>query len=247
MDIEGAGENVTVITRSVNTAVPFSGTVNGSNNAELRSLTVNNSGTEYTAIAILNSLGSPKLRNVTAKASGTNICVGVSNYNASAVTMTDVTVIVTGTGATNFGIENSYSSTIMTRVDASVTGATTKNIAVSNFASSPAMKDVTAIAVGSTPTNYGIFNNSVDDMAMSGVTAIARDGSVNCGMYNLAGAASLQIDHSTFEGTACSIGGPGSFVIKVGASKLAGGTSGSTFTCAASYNSDYILLDPYCQ
>ena len=95
VDVEGSGENTTIITGHIDSNA--SGVVQGANNAEIRFLTVQNTGGGSCAIAIYNTSASPKITNVTASASG-------------------------GTGSHNRGVYNDFSSPTMTNVVASASG-----------------------------------------------------------------------------------------------------------------------------
>ena len=80
VDIEGSGELNTKITYT-GSGASTTGTVVGANDAELRWLTVENTGGESFAIAIYNASASPRLTHLTASASGGANTYGV--YNAS--------------------------------------------------------------------------------------------------------------------------------------------------------------------
>jgi hypothetical protein len=125
VDIEGSGENTTKITGAVNTSwPPVSGTVKGTNNAELRFLTVENTCDGTDSAAIFNSSASPSILHVTATASGgTDYNYGVFNYSSSSPTMTNVTATALG-GAYNYGVYNYSSSPTMTNVTATASGGT---------------------------------------------------------------------------------------------------------------------------
>jgi hypothetical protein len=101
VDIEGAGELRTIITSTV--AGCEAGTVNGANNAELRFLTVRNTGT-LCAYGIYNNGTSPRLTNVTVESESR----AVGNYDASP-TMTNVTATAT---ASTVVVNNISSPTI---------------------------------------------------------------------------------------------------------------------------------------
>jgi hypothetical protein len=96
VDIEGSGELATKLTFT-GSSLDNTGTVRGASNAELRSLTVENTGGATYAIAIYNSGASPSLRNVTASVfGGFTRSVGVYNISSSAPTLTNVTSSATG-------------------------------------------------------------------------------------------------------------------------------------------------------
>ncbi len=181
VDIEGAGELTTKITF---TGIFFSGTVVGANDAELRFLTVENTGGADEATAIYNSSASPRLTHVTASASGgTTSNYSVSNYNSSP-TMTDVTASASGGTSDNYGVINIVSSPAMTNVSASASGGP-NNYGVSNSSSSPTMTNVTASASGGTGSNYGVYNSNSSSPTMMDVSASASEGtSGNYGVYN---------------------------------------------------------------
>ena len=226
VDVEGSGENATVITGAVNTTYPpTNGTVNGASNAEIRFLTVKNTGTGSYAAAILNIGNSPRINNVTATAtaSGGIERYGVCNSSSSSPTITNVTATASG-GMNGFGVyNNSSSSPIMTNVIATASGSTNSFGVYNKSSSSPVMTSVSAIALGGSDS-YGVFNSS-SSPTMTNVTATAKNGATaNYGMYNSApsGSYTILIDRSTFEGATNSISNETEFTLKIGASKLVG-------------------------
>jgi hypothetical protein len=208
LDIEGSGQNVTVITGTVNSGInpPTLGVINGANNAEIRFLTVNNtgngdvailnvsqsltmtnvtvnaSGWGTTKIAIENFSCSPTMTNVTANASGGTYNYAVSN-DSSASTMTNVTATASG-GTDSYGVYNPYSSPTMTNVTANASGAA-NNYAVysASINSSPVMTNVTVTASGGA-NNYGVYNYYSASPTMTNVTVTASGGANNYGVYN---------------------------------------------------------------
>jgi hypothetical protein len=204
VDIEGSGELATRITNIGNPSF-FTGTLLGANNAEVRFLTVVNTGGATNAVAIYNSSASPLLANVIAIASGGTYNYGVVNY-VSSPTMTNVTansfggqnaygvsnylsspvmsdVIVNASGGVyNDGIENEESSPVMTNVTANASDGT-NNHGIDNYDSSPTMTNVTASATGGDYA-YGI-GNSESSPVMMNVRASASDGTIsNTGIEN---------------------------------------------------------------
>jgi len=106
VDIEGSGELTTKLTTGGSRTT---GTVVGANNAELRFLTVENTGGDVYAIAIYSNAATPRLTHVTATASGGIYRFGVYNTNYSSPTMTGVTATAAG-GTSNYGVYTSVSS-----------------------------------------------------------------------------------------------------------------------------------------
>lgn len=204
VDIEGAGELVTKITAASNY------TAMGASNAELRFLTVENtggSGDETTAIyngsasfrlthvtatasggsianyGVWNEVSSPKMTHVTATAWGGVLSVGVfNNGSLSSPEMMHVTATASG-GSENRGVYNANgSSPTMTYVTADASGGSGINRGVQNDAGSPKMAHVTATASGG-GTSVGVYNNAASP-EMTNVTATASNGSENRGVHN---------------------------------------------------------------
>ncbi len=260
VDIQGAGEGVTKLIRGGGGAHPAgslaSATVLGADHAELRFLTVENTGGSY-GTAILNSGTSPTLSHITAIVTGGVNSFGVYNTDSSAV-MSDVTAIATGSGGLVHAVSNDNSSTVMRDVTATASGGT-DNRGVNNSSSTPVMRDVMAAAIGG---GFGVYNNQspsiiVDviatatggdlayavanvfassDSKMTNVVATASGSTgLNIGVYNFA--ASPTIRGSTIEGS----GGSDSYgiyndtvaaTVSVDTSRIAG-TTATIFNQAA--------------
>lgn len=182
VDIEGSGELTTKITFT-GSGSATTGTLLGANNAELRFITVENTGSGNLAIAIYNNNASPRLTNITTSASGgTDANCGVYNTNSSSPTMMDVTANASG-GTYNVGLFNgTSSSTTMINVTASASGGTDENIGVYNAYASPTMTNITASASGGT-SSVGVFNDS-SSTTMTDVKASASGGDANSGVFN---------------------------------------------------------------
>ncbi len=145
VDIQGAGELNTLITGTVTELNRCGGTspaatVIGANNAEMRFLTVRNTGAASErgcAIAIRNTDASPRLSHMRVEATGTTDAVdsfnkGLRNSSSgSSPLLTDVRVMASGAPA-NIAVDN-------------------------NGTSSPTMINVTATASGGAPS-VGVYN-----------------------------------------------------------------------------------------
>ena len=208
IDIEGSGQNVTVITGTVSSDSfpPTNGVVNGASKAEIRFLTVKNIGSGSDVVAILNISASPSMTNVTATASGGTYHYGVFNTSSSSPTMTNVTATASG-GTNNYGVYD-------------------------NDSSSPTMTNVTATASGGT-SSYGVYNISSSSPTMTNVTATGKSGTANYGLYVSIG--TVLIDRSTFEGSTNSISNGGT--VYIGASKLVSAVVGGAgaYHCVGVY------------
>jgi hypothetical protein len=170
IDIEGSGENTTIITGHIGDV--SSGVVQGASNAEIRFLTVRNTGGGEYAVAIYNPSVSPKMTNVTTLASGGGSGnFGVRNYSSSP-TMTSVTATASG-GMYSYGVSNVYSSSpTMTNVTASASGGTT-NIGV--YCNNGTIRINHSVIKGTTNTVYNtggattlIGNTQLDGGPVSG-------------------------------------------------------------------------------
>jgi hypothetical protein len=209
VDIEGSGENTTVITGHADN--PNSGTINGSSNAEIRFLTAQNTGGGNVAIAIdnINSNASPKITNVTAIASGATNNIGINIYQASPI-FANVTAKAEAPGGTyNYGVVNNTvnsasSTTLIQNVTAIASGGTYNNGVYNLNSPSVIMRNVDAKASGGTISN-GVFNDH-SNVVMEYVSASASDGAANNGVMNLVSGPSMRYMIATASGGANSNG-----------------------------------------
>lgn len=182
VDIEGAGEQAT---RILYTGSPWSdtGTVVGADEAELRFLTVENTGGSDVATAICNNGSSPHLTHVTAVATGgTSANYGVANWSGSAATLTRVTASAAGNNK-SYGVYNYASSPTLLDVTATASGAANDNFGVANQAGGlPILRDVTAAAAGGI-RSYGVYNTNTAP-EMTGGSAVASGANYSYGVYN---------------------------------------------------------------
>jgi len=191
VDIEGAGELTTKITFTGSTFWN-TGTVVGASNAELRFLTVENTGgSAFFAIAIYNSGAAPRLTHVSASATGGTFEFGngVFNSSSSSPTMTNVTASASGGTSENYGVWNLSSSPTMTNVSASATGGTgTFNSGVRNDADSGTytvrINNSQISGSSSTIVNDTEFTTLIGASQLSG-GAVIGGGTVTCaGVYD---------------------------------------------------------------
>ena len=180
VDIQGSGELTTKITYAYFPNEFY--TVQGASNAELRFLTVENTGGGGDAIAIFNEGASPRLTHVTASSLGESTNIGVKNLDSSP-TMTEVTAIARA-GSTNYGVYNTDgSSPTMMYVTAEAHGGS-NSYGVYNVAdSAPVMTNVVATAEGASSSNSGVYS-WLSRLTMTNVTATAWSGAVTCGVYS---------------------------------------------------------------
>jgi hypothetical protein len=227
IDIEGSGENVTVITgTNSNISGVLSGVLQGSDgNAELRFLTVKNTS------------------------SGTNAAAIFNFYSGSSLKMTNVTATVISSGSNSYGIYNYSAYTTMTNVNVTALFATSNygvyNQSGSSPIATPTMTNVNVTAYGGGTSNYGVYNFGSSPI-MTNITVTAS-GSNSYGVYNRSG--TVKIDHSVISGDTNTIYNNSGSTTRVGSTKLDGGAVNNlgTLTCVASYNGNYAALNANCQ
>jgi hypothetical protein len=253
IDIEGSGENTTKITGAISTGggfppPPAAGIVMGADNAEIRFLTVENTGTGFSTSGIVNVGTSPSILNVTVSASGGTGNFGVRNRSFSSSTMTNVNAAASG-GNDTYGVYNDNSSPAMTNVNASASGGTTNNYGVLNFASLPTMNNVRATASGGA-YSYGIRNEGSSPTMMN-VSASASGGTTgNYGVYNQTSviSATVKINNSVIKGSTNTIYNSSGVTTLVGNTQLDGGavSDSGTLVCAGVYDEDYTFYQSTC-
>ncbi|OGQ09976.1 MAG: hypothetical protein A3G39_09360 [Deltaproteobacteria bacterium RIFCSPLOWO2_12_FULL_43_16] len=263
VDIEGSGEDVTKITGNAGTI--YTAVVNGASNAEIRFLTVENTGAANEICAIYNVNPSAKITNVTVITTGGAASNSCGVWNDASVTMTNVTVSATGGINTNRGVVN-QATVIMTNVIITATGGGFQNIGVLNSFSTVTMTNATVNVSGSGAIEYiGVLNMGNSNVTIMNST-ITATGGVSKGVSNNASFAtitnstitasggsgiytidnfggSLKIDHSVIGGSNSTI--IGSYVY-VGNTRLDGGPVSGTVICAGVYDENYVFYPNTC-
>jgi pectin methylesterase-like acyl-CoA thioesterase len=224
VDIQGAGELVTKITSTGGSSPDVATVRSYVNNAELRYLTVENTGGNNYATAIGTFGASPSFLHITATASGGNTGNDAfHNSTNSSPTLRNVTAIASG-GSTNYGMNNVGASPTVLDSTITGTGGSYRNYAMYNFQSSPTIRNSKLSATG-TASNYTIEN------------------------YAYYSKYSVIIDNSTLVGSTNTIRSHPLYVTRVGASKLDGGpvqTNNGTVTCAGVYDENYAFFPNSC-
>jgi hypothetical protein len=223
VDIEGSGELTTTITFTGSSSAS-SGTVLGADDAELRFLTVENTGGADYAVAIYNNSVSPRLTHLSANASGGMI--------------------------SNFGIRNISSSMVMESVKTSVSidpASSRKiiNYGVFNSSSSPTLTN-SSISASDGERNYGVFNDSSSPAINNCI--VRASGGYAYGLYNIGSGAAVRVNHSQISAETLTI--LTSLPVLIGASQLEGGSmigsNGATVTCAGVYDENYTFYANTC-
>ncbi|MCI0396628.1 MAG: hypothetical protein L0332_00610 [Chloroflexi bacterium] len=241
--MEGAGEGVTIITASGSDSAT-GGTVLGANNAELRLVTVANSGgAVLNAFAIYNAADTFRVSHVTAIASGADSNIAVYLDNAAMPLLRDVNLVASG-GSFTSGVYGVISSFTLERATITTSGPGS-NFGVNVGAAPAVLQDVT-ISVSGGSLNAAVAHSSASS-TLRNVVARASGGS-SYGLYNSGAAATVTIDRSTISGGSNSINNLSSYTIRVGASQLINPVTGTgPFTCVGVYDGNYAPLNNTCQ
>jgi hypothetical protein len=175
VDIEGAGEGLTIIYSNGGAATSSGATVTGASNAELRFLTVKSTVSDSTAYAvgIYNSSASPRLTHVSVAASGgtSTDVYGIYDTSSSSPALTDVTITAsggTGSGGTR-GVYHASGTLTYTKGSITVTGASGKNAKGLDNAATATLTEVSiSVEGGGLPQgmgnnySYAVYNTSAD-------------------------------------------------------------------------------------
>lgn len=170
VDIEGSGENVTKISGTIDSYT--AGVVTGASNAEIRYLTVENSGTgNVNSIAIYNENSSLTISHVTATAT-TMVGNATAVWNVlSSPTFLNVSLVSLSSPNNCHGVYNLDSTLTMTNA---------------------------SITTGPACTGYGIFNHrgsATTSAQISNLHAVISGATISYGIYNDGGTVELQSSH----------------------------------------------------
>ena len=245
VDIEGSGEGVTTITSALGTG---SGAVIGTNNSELRYVTVKNTGEPgQQVVAIFSETTSPRFSHVTAIASGGSENYGIHTSNGTPV-LSYVTASASG-GGQSFGVAN-YNS-VMTVLNSTFSAADAAGFNagfVSTFGGTNRVTSSTitasggAIAIGMRAYNgsHTLANTTVSASGPGQTTGIYIGQKASTPTMNI-----LQSRVSGGTNSIYSIGG----ALKVGASQLTGPAGIfdiGTMICVGSFDGAYQPLSQAC-
>ncbi len=265
VDIQGSGQNVTKITG--NREGWSAGVLRGADNAELRFLTVENTGGGTYSVAIFNSSCSPAMTRVTAKASGGTDNHGIRNYSSSPIMtnvtaeasgdrynygvfnsddsspiMTDVTAKASG-GSNSGGVYNLHSSPTMINGSAEGSGALYYAYGIRNWTGSPIMRNVNITASEGALYNYGVYNSDGSSPTMTNVIVTVPSGTYNCCIRSTT-ALTPRINHSLISGS-CAIQTDGGCTAYVG-NTMIDGAVGANNICAGVYDENYVFFPDSC-
>lgn len=177
VDIEGSGEGVTI----VRSTVELTGTITGAANAELRSLTVENTAATH-AIALRNSASGFRATHVTGRATTAGGATGIAQDSTGAVTLRSVTGIATGHSATGIHSRGGLLTDAIAR-------ATASDLAYALFNTSSTGEVVNVTAEAESGRFAGGIRNEAGGPTLRNVRASAKGDSISQGITNGAGSA----------------------------------------------------------
>lgn len=183
VDIEGSGELTTKIVYTGNVSSAYA-TLIGASNAELRFLTVENTGGNNYAVAIRNNSSAPRLNHITVVASGgTTANYGILNESAPPI-INNMIILVSGNATTCYGIYNHLSSPDISDITVNVSGVNI-NYGIRSEISSPVAirNSIFSISSGGA-TNWGIRNDSPATLDNIVVSVQGSGTSTNYAIYN---------------------------------------------------------------
>ncbi len=184
VDIEGAGELATKISQVGNAS--GTPTLSGASNAELRFLTVENTGGFDFAIAIRNVSASPRLTHITVSALNGLETDGIKSISSSP-RLESVTASANSVGGGNYGLYNFDSSPTVNNSVIAASGGTNFGIYNATSGGSFTVRVTNSQIVGSNFTIYTIpsYTTVVVASQLSGGIAGGGGGTISCvGVYD---------------------------------------------------------------
>ncbi len=219
VDLEGSGEGITTITASGSTS-PGTATIMGAAAAELRHLTVENTGGAPYATALYNP---SRLFQMTARAAGgttANTAILSESSPYSFERIDEVTARVGGGSPANTGIAIHHlpSRPRLLRLTVATASSSAADTALATVSS--ALDIVESNITGGIGADLHGGDTILDDVTVNGAITTALTGS-------------LTVQHSRLNGPI----GAGSFNISIGASQIDSLGAGNIYTCTEVYRS----------
>jgi hypothetical protein len=248
VDLEGSGEDITIISSTVGSASnPVIGTLNAASNSEVRFLQVLNSGpaTYQAAINVPLGVTSTRLTYITTNASGSNNNYGFYNISGGTVTIQNATLNASGlAGSASAGLDNESGTVIVTNSRLNASGGVGSFGIFANGTGVISVTNSTLSAAGAT-SNYA-FSNTNGTSTVTNSTLSAAGGSNNYGFFNFNGTGIVSSSILTATGGTTSYGyakisGTG----RVATSQLFGSSAPSIglSSCPFSYHADFTPLN----
>jgi Collagen triple helix repeat (20 copies) len=244
VDVEGSGEGVTTIRSAIDSGF---GVVVGSDNAELRDLTLRNTSTSTLGVGFSADSTAPRLSHVTVHASGASVtyALRVTNANtvANRVTATasggSQTIALNVLGGVFTGSENSFRA---------VDGLAVNEAALGNYSGEIRLSRSSITAAGPIAIGFRSFNGA---HILTDVTIAATStGGTSWGIYNghRTSGSAMTLHNSRISGGTLALkaeSGP----LRIGASQISGPVEigeNATVVCATSYNAAFQPVGAAC-
>ncbi len=186
VDIEGSGENATKIIG--NSGDSSSGVIICATNAEIRLLTIENSGSgNYSQAIYINNVSNVKLSNVTVTSSTAVIkSTGIYNRQSSPL-LTNVTIISSGPSTYVTGITDDSGSPVLKNVSINVSNGGDVYGMELNSSLNPSINNLKISASGGSSRTFGIANlyTSSTTIQNADITSTGASGNI-LGVWNAA-------------------------------------------------------------
>lgn len=242
VDLEGTGQEATVIRGEGGSSDASNGVVLGAASSEIRDLQVKADSTQAATVAILMpSGGSSNVRNVTVSSTGTQAAWGIRNVSLASVKVEGATVTTTSSGSQDgYGISSKLngSSLIVKRTVISVSGGTGRRYGISAFTTA-ALSEIRDVEINVTSSNvldYGVYTDSLSSSATS-----IFNSSITATRFGVEHSGDVLVDNCVIAGGDASVVASGG---GIGATRLDGSAFGPT--CAGVYDASFTFYSSTC-
>jgi hypothetical protein len=259
VDLEGSGEDTTLISSTVGANTPVSGTLVLASHSQARFLSVANSGSQDFQIAVLVSTNATQvsLLHLTASAVGTssNLANNAALFNSTAITLSvqNSSFSASGPGVSNnVGFDNEQGTIIIQNSTITAAGVLNPSAAIYNNSGTINIQG-SVLNASSANGSYGVNNAGSVIVQSSSINVSGSGSSSKIGLYNYFGTVIVHSSVISVSGSTNANYGVLNNIgtVRVGASELsattpAGYLSGTTNTCVASYKGDFSPLGATC-
>lgn len=241
VDLEGSGQEATVIRGVGGSTDATAGVVNGAASSEIRDLQVKAEGSQPTTVGILLPSGAnTSIRDVTISASGPQATWGIRNVSLTSVKVEGATITTSTTGGGDgYGISSKLNGSALTVKSTVITvsGGTGQRFGISAFSAAALSeaRDV-QVNVSSSSLGYGVYT---DNTSFSPTRIV--NSSITATGIGVQHSGAVLVDHCVIsggDGAVFSSGGG------IGATRLQGSVFGPT--CAGVYDASFVFYASTC-
>jgi hypothetical protein len=252
VDLEGSGEDTTVISSTVSTPnyPPATGTFLAASNSEVRFLTVANTGPELFQIAVYVPTGTINARftHLTTIARGGYNNVGFANNGGTVIVQNSTHNAFSNSPGVAAGLFDDNGTTVLIDNILTASGGPGKNYGLYHTSGIITVTNSTSTAFGGSSTTAGLFN-SAGTATIQNSTFTASNGSgTNAGVYILSGSVTVQNSVLSASGNpgSANYGLTSSGSARIAATQLSssGAPSFGLTICPLSYNGNFQPLNP---